>query len=238
MEVFLMLDVTILIGKVALTMYLGSVVISGTTESLIVWVAYKRLRREGFKYKGTEEKKSFIEKAVSFLSIAHRWLVPFKNILMTKKMLEIAESSYTDVKENMLAENKLEKIEQQETKEIKTEKIDHYISDIQKDILEIANIKYEGFEKDIETLHQLALDFLEARKDSTEYSILSSSNKWWRPVIDIEFKLEEKRKQQNGKDANRELLEQTMEYLKKQKIYTFQHAEEIVEPMDSERTRK
>lgn len=233
-----MLDVIILIGKVAITMYLGSVVISGTTEYLIARATYKRLKRAGYKYKGIEEKKSFIEKMVSFLFIAQHWLVPFKNILTAKSMLEIFENNYIDIKENMLAENKLEKIEQQETKEIKAKKIDQYISDIQKDILEIANIKYEGFEKDIETLHQLALDFLEARKDGTEYSILSSYNKWWRPVIDIEFKLEEKRKQPNGKDANRELLEQTMEYLKQQNIYTFQNAEEIGEPMDSERTRK
>lgn len=232
-----MLDVIILVGELALTLYLGSVAISGTIECLIARATFKRLRREG--YKGIEENESFIEKVVSFLSIAQHWLIPFKNILMAKSMLEIFKNNYIDLKENMLAENKLEKIEQQETKEIEKEKIDQYISDIQKDILEIANIKYEGYEKDIETLHQLALDFLEARKDSTEYSILSSSKKWWGPVVDIEFKLEEKRKQSNGKkDANRELLEETMMYLKQQKIFTFQNVEEIVEPTDSERTRK
>lgn len=227
-----MLEIVMLIFKLLIGAYLGSVVISGTTQCLIVYASMKRLRREG--YKEIEVKKSFIEKLVSFLSIAQNWLVPFKNISFTKKMLEIAESSYTEIKENLLAENKLELIEQKESIEEKTEKIDTYISNIQKDILEIASIQYEGFEQDIETLYKLASDFLEARKNNTEYEIISSSNEWWNLVTKIELKLAGKRKQQVSIKANRELLEQTMEYLKQEKIYN-PNIEETVESMDLER---
>ncbi len=211
------------------TTYIGPILIN---EKLFQWIVddiCKRLNREGIL---KSSKTSKVEVIVNDLERKFYNFIPVFNLFITIRYLfwmKNFESVYNKVKKEKilngsyipLSEQEQALLEETQTKsenDGKTLPIDTFIANIQKDILEIASIQYEGFKEDIETLYKMALKFLEARKENEEYSVLSASNEWYKTLIDIEFKLEEKRKIKDVQNANREALEQTMEYLKQNGI--------------------
>lgn len=98
----------------------------------------------------------------------------------------------------------------------KSSLIDTFISDITRDMLEVAQIKYLGFEEDILALNSLAKEYLAAKeqlKETHEYYVLSGSKEWFSRLLEIETRIKEKKKVHEDQLANKEELARTMQII-------------------------
>lgn len=114
----------------------------------------------------------FIQKS-SFIQV-------FNLLTLLLLLIEIIELKIKlfKYKKELVAEGKSFSLSEKEQEEsLLEEKIDVFIDNIREVILEIASIKYAGFENDIKTLYELGLVFLEVRKENEEYVVLNSSKK-------------------------------------------------------------
>lgn len=98
---------------------------------------------------------------------------------------------------------------------------DEFINMIQKDIISIANIKYPGFEQDIQDLYDLAKRFLEAKralKVTSENYVLASSSDWFKQLNEIEGRINENTKIKVDQQINMQVLDQISQVLAQENI--------------------
>jgi len=99
--------------------------------------------------------------------------------------------------------------------------VDTFISDITRNMTLVARIKYPSFEEDIYALNTLAQDYLKAKEqlsETHEYYILSGSKEWFTKLLEIEARINEKKKIYDNQNANKEELTKTIQMLESQGV--------------------
>lgn len=97
---------------------------------------------------------------------------------------------------------------------------DKFITDTKNDIAEILKVKYPGYERDIIELRDLALAFLEAKKQlelSSEPLVLYTSD-WLNKQLEIERRIKERCKIHLNQCANMQMIEQIDQMIEQEAI--------------------
>lgn len=97
---------------------------------------------------------------------------------------------------------------------------DKFITDTKNDIAEILKVKYPGYEADIIELRDLALAFLEAKKQlelSSEPLVLYTSD-WLNKQLEIERRIKERSRIHLNQRANMQMIEQIDQIIEQEAI--------------------